>query len=61
MESSDDRGQGWRGRLVEEIRKLGDRPDSQRVIEKIRKLGDRPDSQRVIEKIRNLDDLKPNE
>ncbi len=45
MESSDDRGQGWRGKLVEEIRKLGDRPDSQRVIEEIRK----------------LDDLKPNE
>ncbi len=45
MESSDDRGQGWRGKLVEEIRKLGDRPDSQR----------------VIEEIRNLDDLKPNE
>ncbi len=61
MESSDDRGQGWRGRRVEEIRKLGDRPDSQRVIEEIRKLGDRPDSQRVIEEIRNLDDLKPNE
>jgi len=61
MESSDDRGQGWRGRLVEEIRKLGDRPDSQRVIEKIRKLVDRPDSQRVVEEIRNLDDSKPNE
>ncbi len=45
MESSDDRGQGWRGKLVEAIRKLRDRPDSQRVIEEIRK----------------LDDLKPNE
>ncbi len=45
MTSSDDRGQGWRGKLVERIRKLGDRPDSQRVIEEIGK----------------LDDLKPNE
>ena len=45
MESSDDRGQGWRGKLVEEIRKLGDLSDSQR----------------VIEEIRSLDDLKPNE
>ncbi len=45
MESSDDRGQGWRGKLIEEIRKLGDRPDTQR----------------VIEEIGNLDDLKPNE
>ena len=61
MESSDDRGQGWRGKLIEEIRKLGDRPDSQRVIEEIGKLGDRPDTQRVIEEIGNLDDLKPNE
>ena len=61
MESSDDRGQGWRGKLIEEIRKLGDRPDSQRVVEEIGKLGDRPDTQRVIEEIGNLDDLKPNE
>ena len=40
MESSDNRGKGWRGKLLEEIRKLGDRPDSQRVIEEIRKLDD---------------------
>ena len=45
MESSDDRGHGWRGRLVDEIRKLGDRPDTERLVEEIRK----------------LDDLKPNE
>ena len=61
MESSDDRGQGWRAKLVEEIRKLGDRPDSQRVVEEIRKLGDRPDSQRVVEEIRNFGDSTPNE
>ena len=61
MTSSDDRGQGWRGKLVERIRKLGDRPDSKRVIEEIRKLGDRPDSKRVVEEIGKLDDLKPNE
>ena len=40
MESPGDRKQGWRERLVEEIRKLGDRPDTQRVVEEIRKLGE---------------------
>jgi len=58
MASSDDQGQGWRGKLVDEIRKLGNRPDSERVVEEIRNLEDRPDTQRVIEEIGNLDDLK---
>jgi hypothetical protein len=61
MESSDDRGHGWRGRLVEEIRKLGDRPDTERLVEEIGKLRDRPDTERLVEEIRKLDDLKPNE
>ncbi|MCZ6738250.1 MAG: hypothetical protein O7C01_00565, partial [Actinobacteria bacterium] len=58
MESSGDRKKGWRERLVEEVRKLGDRPDTQRLVEEVRKLGDRPDTQRLVEEIRKLGEPK---
>lgn len=54
--SGDDqkRGRSATGRLVDEIRKLRDRPDAQGVINEIDKLGDRPDAQRVVDEIEKL-------
>ena len=40
MESPGDRKQGWRERLVAEIRELGHRPDTQQVVAEIRMLGE---------------------
>ena len=62
MESSSDRKQGWpaTGRLVDEIRKLRGRPDTQRLVDEI-KLRGRPDTQRLVEEIRKLGDRNRND
>ena len=44
------------GRVVDEIRKLRGRPDTQRLLDQIDKLRDRPDTERLVEEIRQLGD-----
>ncbi len=64
MESSNDQKQGWpasTGRLVDEIRKLRGRPDTQRLVDEIDKLRGRPDTQRLVEEIRKLGDRSDTE
>ena len=64
MESSSDRKQGWpaaTGRLVDELRKLRGRPDTERLVDEIDKLRGRPDTERLVEEIRKLGDPKQND
>ena len=44
------------GRLVDEIRKLRGRPDTERFVDEIDKLRDRPDTKRLVDEIDKLKD-----
>ncbi len=42
------------GRVVDEIRKLRGRPDTERLVDEIDKLKERPDTKRVVDEVRKL-------
>ncbi len=44
------------GRMVDEVRKLRGRPDTERLVDAFDRLKDRPDAKRVVNEIRKLED-----
>ena len=55
------RGRPDTERLLNEVDRLRDRPDTERLVEEIRQLGDRADTEQLVEEIRKLGDRKRND
>ena len=56
MKSSGDAKPGWpaMGRVVDEVRKLRGRPDTERFVDELEKLRERPDAEDLVEEVRKL-------